>query len=445
MAGPFLLIVPETQDLGFWLQERLQAQGFAVASQSDPKLVPGVVRRGRPQLVILGDLTPSCQWSLQLAQELLQEDYRLPIILVARVATTTTLLAALRNGIRDFFQWPVAVEDLNQGIRRLLAAPAPFELEDKRHGLQMIGSSPALQEVLTQVRRAAASDSTVLITGETGTGKELAGELVHVWGERRRRPFVAVNCAAIPDSLVESELFGHEKGAFTGALARQIGKLEQASDGTLFLDEVGDLSLLAQAKMLRALDRREIYRLGGTQAIPLKLRLIAATNQDLETKMASGIFRADLYYRLNVLRISLPPLRERREDIFPLCNYFLAYFNRKLGRCARGWTPEALRLLTAYDWPGNVRELKNVVEASLVASRSTLLDLQDLPPDFRRRCDAGGLARPTERDRLLAALAATNWNKSKTAQQLSWSRMTLYRKLAKYQIFRPPDSGAHSR
>jgi len=299
---------------------------------------------------------------------------------------------------------------------------------------QMIGESPPMQEIKAYIPKVASTDSNVLITGETGTGKELVAELVHTNSPRHQKPYVCVNCAAIPDSLLESELFGYERGAFTGANSSYEGKLKLANGGTVFFDEIGDMSPYAQAKILRAIENKEVQRLGGKGSIPLDVRVVAATNQDLERLMSEDKFRKDLYFRLTVTRVHLPPLRDRKEDIPLLVDHYLREFNRRFGREVEGFTEEALESLLRYDWPGNVRELKNLLEAIFVNLPSRRIPFIDLPESFRRRLsDAEGLPQD-ERDLLLSALFSTHWNMSQAAQNLHWSRMTLYRKMAKYHI-----------
>jgi DNA-binding NtrC family response regulator len=298
----------------------------------------------------------------------------------------------------------------------------------------MVGESVLMQEVRQYVGRVAATDCPVLITGETGTGKELVAELIHHHSARGRRPLVCLNCAALPDSLLESELFGYERGAFTGAEARNPGKLQQAEGGTVFFDEVGDMSPSAQAKVLRLLESKQAHRLGSGQAVRFDIRVLAATNQDLEQALAQGRFRRDLYYRLNVARLHLPPLRQRRQDIPLLLGHYLQQMNRRYGLQVEGFSPEALDCLRAYPWPGNVRELKNLLEVLFLAPPASRIGLADLPEPFRRSLAGGPQASPGELDRLLSALLETNWNKSQAAHKLHWSRMTLYRKLARYHL-----------
>src|SRR5712692_5202105 len=308
---------------------------------------------------------------------------------------------------------------------------------DHRPSQPMVGESLPMQELKAYVKAVAATDSPVLITGETGTGKELVAAQIHQQSRRSQQPLVCLNCAAIPDSLLESELFGYERGAFTGAIALTRGAFEQADEGTLFLDEIGDMSLFAQAKILRTIEDQAIHRLGSQQSTPLNIRIIAATNQDLEGLIAAGRFRNDLYFRLNVASIHLPPLRDRKADLWLLCQHYTQVLNQRWGRAVEGFAADVFEALLRYTWPGNVRELKNLLEAIFITLASQTITFTDLPTAFRKRLrETEGLPL-TERDRLLTVLTSTHWNKSQAAQQLHWSRMTLYRKLRQYQLTVP--------
>ncbi len=298
-------------------------------------------------------------------------------------------------------------------------------------GHLMVGESPSISEIKSFVKKAAATDSNVLITGETGTGKELVAELIHTNSSRAGRPLICLNCAAIPDTLTESELFGYERGAFTGAYATYEGKLKQADGGTVLLDEIGDMSLSAQAKLLRLLDKKTIQRVGGRRPVTIDLRVIAATNQDLEGLMAAGKFRRDLYYRLNVAHISLPPLRARREDIPLLLRHFISELNARLAKQVRGISPELVERLLQYDWPGNIRELRNMTEVCLMNLSAGMIDLAHISEQYRAKLPG---CSTDEKASILSALFSTKWNKSQAAHKLRWSRMTLYRKLVKYHI-----------
>ena len=322
----------------------------------------------------------------------------------------------------------LAIERLSERVDDAAGPAQPLQ-----GGGRMVGSSAPARSVREAIRRAAATGSNVLITGETGTGKELVAELIHANSARRKRAMVSINCAAIPDTLLESELFGYERGAFTGALTSTPGKLEQAAGGTIFFDEIGDMSPYAQAKILRAIESREVYRLGGRRPVRIDVRVVAATNRDLDDLAMSDAFRKDLYFRINVARVHLAPLRERRPDIPLLVAHYIREYNRTFHSHVRDVDPETLDRLVAYAWPGNVRELRNVIESAFSSRPAGRIAWIDLPDWLRRRLGESAPA-AGEQERIISALAATNWNKSKAAEKLQWSRMTLYRKMAKYQI-----------
>ena len=298
----------------------------------------------------------------------------------------------------------------------------------------MIGNSDSMRAIKSYIARVAHADSTVLITGETGTGKELVAESIHAQSRRSSEPMICINCSAMPDGLVESELFGHDRGAFTGAVAAKAGKFELANGGILFLDEIGEMSPGTQSKLLRCIENKTVYPLGAKDTVPLDLRIIAATNQDPEALIAEGRFREDLYYRLNVARLHVPPLRERREDILDLIANGIRKLNLKFNRNVQGLEKEAENLLLRYDWPGNVRELMNVLEGAFINMPDQRIGKVDLPAYFNSKLAQSQHLPSDERKRILAALLDTNWNKSATAAKLRWSRMTLYRKIEKYHI-----------
>jgi transcriptional regulator with PAS, ATPase and Fis domain len=298
----------------------------------------------------------------------------------------------------------------------------------------IVGNSLEVWKLKTYLRKVAVTDSHVLITGETGTGKELAAQYIHRHSTRSTKPLVTINCAALPDGLLESELFGYERGAFTGAVSSYAGKLKLAEGGTVVFDEIGEMSPYAQAKLLRIIESKEVYPLGGRHSVPLNIRIIAATNRDLDREIANKGFRQDLYFRLNVARIVLPPLRDRKDDIPLLIDYFAQKFGEQFGRQIEGFTDEALDLLKANGWPGNVRELMNLIERIFIDPPFQRIDVADLPESMRSQPSTHRNAVPEERELLLYTLSQTNWNKSRAAERLHWSRMTLYRKLAKYQI-----------
>ncbi len=299
---------------------------------------------------------------------------------------------------------------------------------------EIIGNSLEIRKIKNYLIKVAATETTVLITGESGTGKELVAEMIHHHSPRNSKSFVCVNSAAIPESLVESELFGYDRGAFTGADAAKQGLFEHAAGGSVFLDEISDMSPLTQAKVLRIIENKKVMRVGGRWERSMDVRIIAATNQELEKMVKKGTFRLDLYYRLNVARIHMPPLRERKEDIPILLEYFIRDLNQQFGRCVRYFSPKAWVALLHYDWQGNVRELKNILESSYIALTSNRISYSDLPTMFQLRFEEMSSRHICERDRVLNALFASNWNKSKAAKKLNWSRMTLYRKIEQHSI-----------
>lgn len=310
-----------------------------------------------------------------------------------------------------------------------------------RTALPMIGRSPGMQRLQVFLERVAATTSTVLLCGESGTGKELAAGLIHALSPRAARPFVAINCAAIAEGLLESELFGHEKGAFTGAVQQHDGVFVRAHTGTLFMDEVGELSLAAQARMLRVLESRSLTRVGGSKELTVDVRLVAATHRDLKQRVAEGKFREDLLYRLSVLQTAIPPLRERREDVPALCHHFLRVIGDSVGRRIDEISAAAAEVLGRYRWPGNVRELRNVIERALVLGSGTVLEVDDLAPELLHAAPMAaaevGAVRPLvelEREAIVGALAATGGNKARAAALLGIDRTTLYRKLKEHSI-----------
>lgn len=388
--------------------------------------------------VVLGPSAIDSEHTLGLAVQIRQVLAAVPLVLIVAKSSEELAIAALRAGITEYIKCPYSQEDLIAALDRCLVTPRQNNHHNTGLWLdgvdQLVGDSVLMREVRARLAKSAATDSNVLVTGETGTGKELAAGLLHRNSGRCKKPFVTINCAAIPDSLLESELFGFARGAFTGAVQSREGKLAAAQGGTVFLDEIGDMSLYGQAKMLRMIESHEIQRLGTNSANLVNIRVIAATNRELERLTAEGSFRKDLFFRLAVTCIHLPPLRERKEDLLTLLPYYISYFNHRFGRSVRKLSDEAMQLLLAYDWPGNVRELKNLLEAIFVDLPSADTEVAELPSQFRSRYSDFQSASGDERARLVWALSATNWNKSKAASRLHWSRMTLYRKMARYNI-----------
>lgn len=397
------------------------------------------------EMVIVGPSLADISTLRTIAKQIRESWFWIPVLLLAPNSSEELAIAALKAGVSDYLRFPCSAQELGAAVTKCLreravrgrARPWGYSAsEDAR----MIGESQAMRNVKASLCRIASTDSNILITGETGTGKELAAEFVHRQSSRRDSPFITVNCAAIPDNLLESELFGYERGAFTGAESSRDGKLKAADGGTVFLDEIGDMSAFAQAKILRAIDSKEIQRLGGS-GTSVNVRIVAATNQELETLVREDRFRKDLYFRLNVARVHLPPLRERKEDLPPIVNHYMDYFNALFGRQVERLGDAAWEYFLAYDWPGNIRELKNLLEGIFIHTSSSEIQSAELPRHLRENCGQTPRLPEDERKRLLSALMETDWNKSKAADKLRWSRMTLYRKIAKYRVTRSCASG----
>lgn len=441
MKTPTILVMERNDTLRIKLKRFLLQQGYKSIESSNKTEAIRIIQCSVIHLAIIGSLDGGRD-ILQVAQEIRKGNSTIPLILITHDSTEVLAIAALKLGINDYFKQPVSFEELAASVRRCLSGlsfhASSGTYETPRHVLfdaeKLIGDCLPMKEIKTYIRKVASTDSNILITGETGTGKELTAELIHKNSPRNKSPFVCINCTAIPDSLLESELFGYERGAFTGADTLREGKLKQAEGGTIFLDEIGDMSLHHQAKILRAIESKQIQRLGGKGNIPLDIRIVAATNKNLEDMVSEGTFRRDLYYRLNVANIHLPPLKQRKNDIPVLLDYYVRELNRRFGREIKGFSGDALEFLYAYDWPGNIRELKNLLEAIIINSNTQWISFQDLPESIRRQAIDARILSRDEKDRLLAILLSTDWNKTEAARQLNWSRMTLYRKIEKYQI-----------
>lgn len=380
----------------------------------------------------------------RLAEQVRHVDRNCPVVVLTSLVSTEAALRAMRAGISDLLDIGESPARIARCLQKLLQRcspplPAAPTANHPIEASKLVGHGSAMTRVRNQIAKVAASNANVLITGETGTGKELAAELIHDNSRVKRGPFVAINCAAVPEALLESELFGYERGAFTGASAAREGKLQHAAGGTLFLDEIGDMSLLAQAKILRAVENRVVQRLGSNVDTPVQLRLLAATNQDLEQLTREKKFRQDLYYRLSVVRLDLPPLRDRVEDIPDLAEHILTELTEKKNGTARRLEFEVIRRLQMHSWPGNIRELRNVLECILVYSSSRSIGLSDVPEHLRRTLSSSSSCYGDERSKILRALNSAQWNRNKAAEILRCSRMTLYRKMVKFSVPSQPN------
>jgi len=420
------------------LRGALCSQGWDLVEAASEQELFALARETPPSLIAIQSAAQS-GGALATARSLRSTAAQVPLLLVARSCPGELAIAAMRAGFNDVLvdccSEGDAAEALASLVQTLPPGQPPRAAQPLLSGARLVGKSRAVEQLRQSIQRVAASDSNVLITGETGTGKELTAELIHRNSRRRDKPFVSINCAAIPDGLLESELFGYERGAFTGAHAAREGKLQYAQGGTLFLDEVGDMNLYAQAKILRAIESRKVQRLGGHRDIAVNIRIIAATNHNIEQLTSQQKFRQDLYFRLNVARIPLPPLRDHRDDVPLLVEHLLAEMTPRLDRRIAAIDPEFLEPLLRYDWPGNVRELRNVIESTLVFCNDERITARDLPPYLRALAAAPAGPREAEPERIAATLQAAAGNRSETARLLGCSRMTLYRKMVKYGLF----------
>ncbi|MDD3449118.1 MAG: sigma 54-interacting transcriptional regulator [Gammaproteobacteria bacterium] len=440
-TGRFVLLVDDDPGLLRLLALRLESGGYRVATCASGEEALAHLAVERPRAV-LTDLRMSGMDGMALFDEIHARDPALPVIILTAHGTIPDAVEATRRGVFGYLTKPVEARELTALLERAMALGAEAVPEegagDESWRAEMITASPRMEALLSEARLVAQSPASVLIRGESGTGKEVLARAVHRASPRREGPFVAVNCAAIPEPLLESELFGHAKGAFTGAVAAHRGLLQEASGGTLFLDEIGDMPLTLQAKLLRVLQEREVRPVGATRAVAVDVRVISATHRDLEAGIAEGSFREDLYYRLNVVHLALPPLRERREDIPLLARHFLARLGEGAGQRVNGFTPEAVEMLLSYDWPGNVRQLINVVEQCCALSTTPLVSahlvsraLRDRPGEIPSFAEAKNRF---ERDYLVALLKLTRGQVAAAARLAGRNRTEFYRLLKRHQL-----------
>ncbi len=417
-----LLLIDDEEDVQYSFRRTFDSPEIALSTASSGEEGLKLIPQLKPDLVLM-DLRLGGISGLETLRRLRETDPKLLVILMTAYGTTQTAIEAMKLGAYDYLLKPFDILKLKQTVQAALKAARDMRqvvsyeplLESEDYELGIVGRSEPMQQVFKLIGQLAASDATALVTGETGTGKELVARAIYHHSGRAGQPFLAINCAAIPEQLLESELFGHEKGAFTGATAQRIGRFEQCHRGTIFLDEIGDMSLATQTKILRVLQSGTFERVGGNQPIQADVRVIAATNKALEEAVAKREFREDLFYRLNVVRIQLPPLRERREDVPLLVNYFLQELARDTRRPPKPIAVDALQALGNYRWPGNVRELENVIRRALVVSKGDAFLLEDLPPEVLGQRPAGALpatanpavpgAAPALKDESVAALA----------------------------------------
>jgi DNA-binding NtrC family response regulator len=442
-----LIVDDETvvrDSLGKWFEEEGYNVETATTARDALLKLPG-----QRWDVALVDIKMPGMDGLELQRKLREVDPEILIIIMTGYASVETAVQALKDGAYDYITKPFDPDDLAHLVRKALEHRRTKEENvrlreslETTQTVELVGNSQAMQKVQEMIRTVASTDTTVLIRGESGTGKELVAQAVHNLSPRRYMPLMVIHCGALTETLLESELFGHEKGAFTGALYRKKGKFEVAEGGTVFLDEISDISLKTQTDLLRVLQEREITRVGGTQTIKVDFRAVAATNRDLEGLVKEGTFRPDLYYRLNVFSIELPPLRERREDIPLLADYFLQKYARAMNKRFTSISRAALDKLMDYGWPGNVRELENAIERALVVGREPEIQRADLPLSLQGGSGppAGPSLDDVERAHILKTLEACDWNQTKAAKVLDIDRVTLYNRIKKYGFKKVPET-----
>jgi two-component system response regulator PilR (NtrC family) len=452
-------VVDDERSMREFLEILLRKEGYDVTTAGD---VDGalVALDSDDYDLVISDIQMPGKSGLDLLRAIRETQADALVLMITAFATTETAIAAMKEGAYDYLTKPFKVDEIKLVVQKALEkkslasenARLRFELRSERQQRQLVGNSPRMQQLYEMIGRIAATKTNVLIAGESGTGKELVARAIHAESDRESAPFVAINCAAIPENLLESELFGHVKGAFTGAVGNKSGLFEMADNGTLFLDEVGELTLPLQVKLLRVLQDKQIRRVGGTSDRRVDVRILAATNRKLEEEVAAGRFREDLYYRLNVIQLELPPLRERMEDLPLLVHHFVEKYARELGKSVRGLSEDAMACLRAHLWPGNVRELENGIERAVALSRGEWIETEALPPSVRQQAetmrqsprplsgniDLDNLVADYERGLLLDALKRSGGVKKRAAQFLGISFRSFRYRLEKLGLDEDP-------
>ena len=451
-SSDLILIVDDEPRVRESIRSILEDEGYSVIEASDGQEGLARVAADKPDSVLLDIWMPDLD-GIEVLRGIKQVDSDLPVIIMSGHGTIETAVKAAKLGAYDFLEKPLSIDKLELVLRNALSQRALLEKNralksDGESESEFVGVSPAIIGMLEQVRIVAPTQASVLITGENGTGKELLARSIHFSSRRGGEAFVAVNCAAIPETLIESELFGHERGAFTGATSRKMGKFDLAHRGTLFLDEIGDMSLATQAKILRVLEEKAFQRVGGNRDISVDVRVVAATNKDLKAGIENGEFREDLFFRLNVFPFHIPPLRERRDDIPPLLTGFLAEYGQIYSKPYLVFSPEAEKALVRYNWPGNVRELRNVVERLAIISSREVIDSDMVPPSITDEEAGSAVAADAasqevdyrkarelfEKDFFTRRLEENEWNISKTSEAVGLERSNLHRKMKQLGI-----------
>lgn len=449
-----ILIVDDDQGIQFFLGELLKKEGFRFDIAGTGTDAIACLKNNNYSLVLLDEKMPGMS-GIEVLERIKGEGYSMPVIMISAYGSKELAMRAIRHGAYDFFTKPVDIEIVRTVINRAIEK---YELQKELETLkienlektlkdEIIAESEEMKRAVELSKKVAATDVTVLITGESGSGKELVAKTIHKLSDRRDKPFISVNCAAIPETLLESELFGYERGAFTGASRQHIGKFERASKGTIFLDEIGDLSVGLQAKLLRVLQDKEIERLGGTKAVKVDLRLISATNKDLNVAVADGRFRDDLLYRVKVFDINVPPLRERKNDIPLLADYFLKKYSRTIGKNLKGISASAIRFFLNYSWQGNVREMENLIQRAIILENGDMITGETIAElvcegeakiqheEIKARDRIETIKAEEEKKLIIDALTETRWKKTDAAARLGISRKSLFNKMKKYGLY----------
>jgi len=451
---PKILVVDDERSHRLMIEAVLSAEGYDIAQADSGQTAVDAVAEKFYDLVIMDIRMPELG-GIEALKKIKTISPGIPIVIMTAYASVGTAVDALKSGASDYLTKPLDIEELKILVAKTLRIHQLEEeniylkerLNDRFDFSNIIGQSSAMSKLFETMALVAPSEATALIVGESGTGKELIANAIHQNSPRKDRPFIKVNCAALPETLLESELFGHEKGAFTGATARRQGRFQLAHKSSILLDEIGEMSPATQAKILRVLQEREFEPLGSTQTFKVDTRVMAATNKNLEEEIKKGLFREDLYYRINVVTISVPPLRERHEDIPLLADFFLKRFAEKNKRVIKGFTPRAVDLLMRYDWSGNVRELENVVERAVIMARGEMITPMEFPENLKEldvelkepslNLSAGRSLKEVEKEMILRTLAETGGNRTHAADILGISRRTLQLKLKEYGV-NPP-------
>jgi DNA-binding NtrC family response regulator len=440
-----VLVVDDDLEMCGLLSDVLKGEDFSVTAIHDSLEASKILKKEKFDIVIT-DLKMKGLKGLDLLEEARQVAPMMPVIIITAFGTIESAIKAMKMGAYDYITKPFQMDELLLTVRKALETHLlkkevirlRKEVESRYHFHQLIGKSLSMQKIYGLIERISDSSSNVLITGESGTGKELVAKAIHYNGVRKEGPFVAINCAAIPETLLESELFGYKKGAFTDAKSDKKGLIFEANEGTLFLDEITEMPLTLQAKLLRVIEEREVRPLGDTNSYPIDVRIISSSNRNIKSTIQEGRFREDLYYRLNVIDIQLPPLRERKEDIPLLIQHFITKFSNEFKKNISGVSKDALKLLLNYSWPGNVRELENVIQRAITLSQHDTILPEDLPPSMLQETDKNVLEKAVqekytinqlEKEYIRRILVEVGGNKSKAAEILGLDRKTLYRKL----------------